>query len=45
MVEGVPSLAMVETVDSAKLADKLDKVVAAAGRTAPLPVMVQVRCL
>ncbi|KAG1653530.1 hypothetical protein FOA52_006084 [Chlamydomonas sp. UWO 241] len=42
IVEGVLNLAMVETVDSAKLADKIDKAVAAAGRTSPLSVMVQV---
>lgn len=41
LVEGVPNLAMVETLDSAKLADRLDRCVAAAGR-APLAVAVQV---
>lgn len=33
---------MVETVDSTKLADKLNKAVEAAKRPGPLPVMVQV---
>lgn len=42
LVEGVPNLAMVETVDSAKLADRLDRAVAASGRAEPLPVAVQV---
>lgn len=42
LVEGVPNLAMVETVDSAKLADRLDRCVAAAGRAEPLAVAVQV---
>ncbi|KAG2444301.1 hypothetical protein HXX76_001058 [Chlamydomonas incerta] len=43
VIEGVPSLAMVETVDSAKLADKLNKVLeGVSGRTGPLAVMVQV---
>lgn len=37
----VPGLAMVETVDSVKLADKLDNAVEAVGRK-PLPVLVQV---
>ena len=41
LVQGVPSLAIVETVDSAKLADKLDAAVAAVGRP-PLAVFVQV---
>ncbi|PNW88015.1 hypothetical protein CHLRE_01g010848v5 [Chlamydomonas reinhardtii] len=43
VLEGVPNLAMVETVDSAKLADKLNKTLeTVSGRTAPLAVMVQV---
>ncbi|KAL6752115.1 hypothetical protein V8C86DRAFT_3141493 [Haematococcus lacustris] len=42
VVEGVPNLAMVETVDSVKLADRLDKAVSATQRSTPLPVMVQV---
>ncbi|KAI8474550.1 MAG: hypothetical protein J3K34DRAFT_366172 [Monoraphidium minutum] len=42
LVEGVPNLAMVETVDSAKLADRLDRCAGAAGRTTPLAVAVQV---
>lgn len=41
LVEGVPSLAAVETVDSEKLATKLNAAIAAAGRPA-LPVFVQV---
>lgn len=41
LIEGVPSLAMVETVDSEKLANKLDAAVAASGRP-PLTVFVQV---
>jgi hypothetical protein len=41
LVEGVPGLAVVETVDSAKLASKLDAAVAAAGRP-PLPVFLQI---
>ncbi|GAB4820898.1 hypothetical protein N2152v2_007944 [Parachlorella kessleri] len=41
LVEGVPNLAMVETVDSQKLANKLDATIAALGRP-PLPVFVQV---
>ncbi len=37
---------MVETVDSSKLADRLNRCVEGAGRQEPLPVMVQVgaRC-
>ncbi|GLC39504.1 hypothetical protein PLESTF_001853800 [Pleodorina starrii] len=42
IVESVPNLAMVETVDSTKLADKLNRAVETAGRSQPLPVMVQV---
>lgn len=42
LVEGVPNLSMVETVDSAKLADRLDRAVAGAGRQEPLSVAVQV---
>ncbi|GIM16991.1 hypothetical protein Vretimale_19549 [Volvox reticuliferus] len=42
IVENVPNLAMVETVDSTKLADKLNRAVDLAGRTEPLAVMVQV---
>jgi pyridoxal phosphate enzyme (YggS family) len=41
IIESVPNLTMVETVDSTKLADKLNKAVEATGRP-PLPVMVQV---
>ena len=41
LLEGVPSLAMVETVDSEKLASRLDAAVAALARP-PLAVMVQV---
>lgn len=41
LIEGVPNLAMLETVDSVKLANKLDNAVSCASR-APLPVMVQV---
>lgn len=42
LLEGVPGLACVETVDSTKLASKLDTTVAALGRP-PLRVMVQAR--
>jgi hypothetical protein len=45
LVEGVPNLSVVETVDSTKLADKLDRAVATAGRSEPLGVMVQVSAL
>ena len=41
LVEGVPGLAMVETVDSERLANKLSGAAEAQGRPA-LPVMVQV---
>lgn len=41
LLEGVPSLAVVETVDGEKLANKLDAAVAALGRP-PLSVFVQV---
>lgn len=41
LIEGVPSLAMVETVDSEKLASKLNAAVEGAGRSR-LPVFVQV---
>ena len=41
LVEGVPSLTMVETIDSEKLANKLDAAVGGAGRP-PLTVFVQV---
>ena len=41
LVEGVPSLTMVETIDTEKLANKLDAAVAALGRP-PLTVFVQV---
>lgn len=41
VVKGVPNLAMIETVDSSKLADKLSKAVGEMGRP-PLSVMVQV---
>ncbi|KIZ03348.1 hypothetical protein MNEG_4609 [Monoraphidium neglectum] len=42
LVEGVPNLSMIETVDSAKLADRIDRCVAGAGRKEPLAVAVQV---
>lgn len=42
VVESVPGLSCVETVDSTKLASKLDAAVAALGRQ-PLSVMVQAR--
>ncbi|GFR46991.1 hypothetical protein Agub_g8645 [Astrephomene gubernaculifera] len=42
IVESVPNLSMVETVDSVKLADKLNRAVEQAGRQEPLAVMVQV---
>lgn len=42
LVQGVPSLAVVETLDSVKLADRLQKAVEAGGRDTPLGVMVQV---
>lgn len=42
LVAGVPNLACVETVDSVKLADKLNDAAAAAGRGTPLAVLVQV---
>ncbi|KXZ46351.1 hypothetical protein GPECTOR_44g3 [Gonium pectorale] len=42
VVEGVPNLSMVETVDSTKLADRLNRAVEQAGRPEPLAVMVQV---
>ena len=41
LLEGVPSLSCIETVDSVKLADKLNAAVAAIGRP-PLDVMIQV---
>jgi pyridoxal phosphate enzyme (YggS family) len=41
LVEGVPGLAMVETVDSEKLASRLDAAAAGAGRP-PLAVLVQI---
>uniref|UniRef100_A0A7S2V490 Pyridoxal phosphate homeostasis protein n=1 Tax=Fibrocapsa japonica TaxID=94617 RepID=A0A7S2V490_9STRA len=42
LVEGVPNLWSVETVDSVKLANALNKACMAIGREAPLGVMVQV---
>lgn len=42
LVAGVPNLACVETVDSAKLADKLQQAAVAAGRAEALGVLVQV---
>lgn len=42
LIEGVPSLFMVQTVDSEKLANKLDSAVGAAQRGTPLSVLVQV---
>ncbi|KDD74108.1 alanine racemase [Helicosporidium sp. ATCC 50920] len=42
LVEGVSNLAVVETVDSIKLANKLDAAVAASDRCEPLRVFVQV---
>lgn len=42
VLEGVPNLAMVETVDTIKLADKLNTAWANTGRQPPLSVMVQV---
>lgn len=42
LVEGVPSLYMVQTVDSEKLANKLDSAVGAIGKRDPLSVLVQV---
>ena len=44
VVKGVPNLAMIETIDSAKLADKVNRIVGELGRP-PLSVMVQVRRL
>eukprot|EP00899_Mesostigma_viride_P021263 jgi/Mesvir1/29138/Mv18435-RA.1 len=41
LLEGVPNLAMIETVDSAKLADKLNEACRQIGRSV-LPVMIQV---
>jgi PLP dependent protein len=42
LVQGVPSLQVVETLDSLKLADRLQKASAESGRTDPLGVMIQV---
>lgn len=42
VIEGVPNLAMLETVDTEKLARKLDSAVQSLGRL-PLAVMIQVR--
>lgn len=42
LIENVPNLSMIETVDSAKLADKIDRQVAGTGRGGALPIMVQV---
>lgn len=41
LLEGCPNLAMLETVDSVKLANKLNNAVAACGRQ-PLHVLIQV---
>jgi PLP dependent protein len=41
LVQCCPNLAMLETVDSAKLANKVDAAVEAAGRC-PLPILIQV---
>lgn len=41
VIEGVPNLAMLETVDTEKLASKLDSAVQSLGRL-PLAVMIQV---
>lgn len=41
LLEGCPNLAMLETVDSVKLANKLSNTVEACGRE-PLPVLIQV---
>eukprot|EP00892_Ulva_mutabilis_P009439 jgi/Ulvmu1/6868/UM031_0073.1 len=41
LLEGCPNLAMLETVDSTKLANKLSNAVEACGRS-PLPVLIQV---
>lgn len=43
LVDGVPNLHVVETVDSERLASKLDDAVARSARAAPLGVMIQVR--
>jgi pyridoxal phosphate enzyme (YggS family) len=42
MVARIPNLAMVESVDSVKLANALDKACVAAVRPSPLPVLIQV---
>jgi len=42
LVAGVPNLAVVETVDTPKIASALDKACGAAARSAPLRVMIQV---
>lgn len=42
LLEGVPNLAMVETVDSTKLADRLNRIAGELGRPARLAVLVQV---
>lgn len=44
LLEGCPQLSMLETVDSEKLANKLDKFVAGMDRE-PLAVLLQVRTL
>jgi hypothetical protein len=43
LLEGCPQLAMMETVDTVKLANKLDKSVESLQRE-PLPIMIQVCC-
>jgi pyridoxal phosphate enzyme (YggS family) len=42
MIAKIPQLALVESVDSEKLATALDKACASAGRPSPLPVLIQV---
>ena len=42
LLTSVPNLAMIETVDTVKLAGKLNKEMSKLGRTDPLPVLVQV---
>lgn len=42
VLEAVPNLAMVETVDTAKLADKLNKAIEVMKRPEPLAIMIQV---
>lgn len=42
LVQSCPNLVMLETIDSQKLANKVDSAVEAAGRS-PLPILIQVR--